>query len=159
MNNGKSSEASIRLNEIGKNYKSYYVTNAGYPVAVAAMRPAGSACATTDKTFPAATAAVTPWTVTKGDAFDLINEIITDSFRFNYGADTGTTGGGAGGTATNYNAYAVADLNCDQGATATPSNGAVHMTTFQLGGSVIVDAVGGGASQPTQTAITKTGSD
>ena len=151
INNGKASEASIRLNEIAKGMKAYYVTNSGYPGVTAAMRPAGSACANADKVFPAATAAATPWTVTKGDAFDLINENITDAFRFNYGADVGTT--------ATYNVFAVADLNCDQGAAGVPSNGAAHMTTFSIAGSVIVDAVGGSASTPTQTAITKTGND
>jgi prepilin-type N-terminal cleavage/methylation domain-containing protein len=98
MKKSKKTEASLQLNKISKNSKTYYITNAAFVPTNGAATPTGTACTQTGKKFPVTTA----WQDTAGwQALDFqIDE--PNLFQYAY------TGG-----STTAEATAIGDLDCD----------------------------------------------
>ena len=99
MKKSKKTEASLQLNKIGKNNKTYFITNAGFVGTNGAILPgaAGAACAGPNKHF-----AVVDWSAQPGWS-DLDFQIDEPNlFSYQY------TGGSTSATAV-----AIGDLDCD----------------------------------------------
>jgi len=102
MKKSKKSEASLQLNKIMKNDKTYFITAAQFVNGTAANLPTGTACAGPNNHF----AKTTAWT---SDAIwsNLDFQIDENNlFQYQY------TGAGNGNTAT-ATALAIGDLDCD----------------------------------------------
>jgi prepilin-type N-terminal cleavage/methylation domain-containing protein len=97
MKKSKKTEASLQLNKISKNNKTYFVTNANFVTTSGATTPSGTACGQTGGKFP-----TTDWSTLVGwkDLDFQIDE--PNLFAYTY----------TGGTTT-AKATAVGDLDCD----------------------------------------------
>jgi type IV pilus assembly protein PilA len=99
MEKSKASEASIQLNKLGKNLKTYYVTTGGVPVGTAPLTPAQSCCDGPNHKChdPAAWAKDPVW---KELEFSIDEPGL---YRYEYTSTDGKT----------FEAHAVSDLDCD----------------------------------------------
>ena len=101
MKKSKKTEASLQLNKISKNNKTYFITNASFVTQNGAVQPGanGAACSGPGKKFAVNTAG---WQDTAGwQALDFqVDEPNLFSYTYTAGANTST-------------AVAVGDLDCD----------------------------------------------
>jgi prepilin-type N-terminal cleavage/methylation domain-containing protein len=98
MKKSKKTEAALQLNKIGKNSKTYYITNATFVPLAGAALPTGSACSGTNKHF----ATTTAWS--DGSGWAALDFQIDEPNLFQYAYTPGST---------TFVASAMGDLDCD----------------------------------------------
>ena len=98
MKKSKKTEAALQLNKIGKNNKTYFITNASYVTTSGAAKPAGTACTGPNKKF----AVASDWATQAG--WQDLDFQVDEPNLFSYAY----AGGSSVATAT-----AIGDLDCD----------------------------------------------
>lgn len=96
MKKSKTTEAALQLNKLGKNAKTFYITNAQFPKGMAPLTPSAPCCGQpNNKCAPA------DWSADVWKALDFQIDRPT-LFQYSYASDGDT-----------FNATAVGDLDCD----------------------------------------------
>ncbi|MBA3819881.1 MAG: prepilin-type N-terminal cleavage/methylation domain-containing protein [Deltaproteobacteria bacterium] len=97
MKKSKKTEASLQLNKIGKNAKTFYITASAFPETTAALNPTTTCCAGAGKKC-----AVTTWT----GGWTELDFQIDEPHLFQYAYTPASSG-------STFSATAVGDLDCD----------------------------------------------
>ncbi len=122
MKKSKKTEASLQLNKIGKNAKTFYITASAFPTTTASITPSTSCCAGAGKKCAVASAA---WATNGWSELDFQ---IDEPHLFQYTYTPAASG-------VTFSATAVGNLDCDAASitytmngTSTSGNPAVSLT-------------------------------